>query len=918
MAAAKRIRRSGSRQSASYPVVRWLRAGAVAAGLGVAVTAAPGIAAADDTGATSGTNAADTGSSIAANPKATSASSPDPKTNRRTTQARKPGSNVESRAGKAVADYRRSVILPRSDRAPLAKNSTAATMAGASVTTEAIAPILQRSAVPYPTRAATALNVKEILKSVDWFRLKAFAPGMPPPVNPIADLASAIWVGPRRVHYSYENSYATLNPTPPTVNTETAVINGNLGSAGLDGDLLTYTVTNPSQGTLEVGKDGDYTYTPNAELAHTGGTDTFSASVTGLRLVRNVFGYAGVLRYVIPKMALSGTAAPDTTVVTVNIPRGLVNADPIVEAPTFGAMDSRTGSISGTISFTDADGDAAEFATRTAPTRGSVVVDATTGAFTYSPNAAGRHAAAANGATTADLTDTFTIAVDDGHGGTTLKTITVAISPANTVPTVVAASSVAEPTTGAIAGTLTATDADNDTVAFTAISSPSKGTLTFNPSGAFVYTPNAVARHAASAAGATAADLTDTFSVAADDGHGGTTLKTITVAISPANTAPTVVAAASVANPSTGLIAGTLTATDADNDTVAFTVITSPSRGAVTVLPTGVFFYAPSAVARHAASAVGATAADLTDTFTVAADDGHGGTTLRTITVTFSPANNSPTAQVTISGTAFANGDFANALTGWTAINSRVRLNGIDTVAGLPTPIDPTTAPDGGTEASGGSGTYSTTVTGGRAILLSNLGGVTNTTNGSGGVIHGPVVVSDNSVYIQNGATVQFDWEASGGSDAFDVLGYILNVDTGATHIMLNATGANAAATQPVTVVNFTVPTTGNYKFVFVSGTWDATRGQAAGARLSIDNIVVLNNPTNGMVAGNVTGSDFDGDTLNYSVTTGPTQGSVSINAGTGAFVYTAANPNANLSDSFSVTVTDGHGGSVVVPVSIP
>ena len=85
-----------------------------------------------------------------------------------------------------------------------------------------------------------------------------------------------------------------------------------------------------------------------------------------------------------------------------------------------------------------------------------------------------------------------------------------------------------------------------------------------------------------------------------------------------------------------------------------------------------------------------------------------------------------------------------------------------------------------------------------------------------------------------------------------------------------------------MTVVNFTVPTTGNYKFVFVSGTWDATRGQAAGARLSIDNIVVLNNPTNGMVAGNVTGSDFDGDTLNYSVTTGPTQGSVSINAGTG------------------------------------
>ena len=82
---------------------------------------------------------------------------------------------------------------------------------------------------------------------------------------------------------------------------------------------------------------------------------------------------------------------------------------------------------------------------------------------------------------------------------------------------------------------------------------------------------------------------------------------------------------------------------------------------------------------------------------------------------------------------------------------------------------------------------------------------------------------------------------------------------------------------------------------------------------------MVLNNPpTAGPVAGNVTGSDFDGDTLSYSVTTGPTQGSVSINASTGAFIYTAANPNATSPDTFSVTVTDGHGGSVVIPVSIP
>jgi VCBS repeat-containing protein len=702
--------------------VRWLRAGAFAAGLGVAVTAAPGIAAADDTAATSGSNPADAGSSIAVNPKATSASSPDPKTNRRATHARKPASNVEGSAGTAVAGNRRSVVLPQSGMAPLAQNSAAliataptasqasavssaaenpraattnlpsmafvaqtaqpaATVSGASVTSEAVAPILRRSATPYPTPAATAVSLKEILKSVNWLRLGAFAPGMPPPINPLADLASAIWVGSRRVHYTYENANATLNPTPPTVDAETTVFTGSLGSVGRDGDLLTYTVSSPSHGTIEVDQDGTYTYTPNAELAHNGGTDTFTASVTGLRLVKNVFGFAGVLRYVIPNMPVSETAAPTTTVVTVNIPIGLVNADPILEAPAFGATDSRTGSVSGTINFADADGDEAEFTTYTAPARGSVVVDAATGAFTYTPNAAGRHAAAADGATAADLSDTFTIAVDDGHGGTTLKTITVAISPVNTAPTVGTASSGANPTTGATAGTLTATDADNDIVTFTAVTSPSKGTLIFNPSGAFTYTPNAGVRHAAAAAGATAADLTDTFTIAANDGHGGTSLKTITVAISPANTAPSVTAASSVVSPTTGAIAGTLTATDADNDTVTFTAITSPSKGALTVLPSGAFFYVPTVNARIAAAVPGAAASALTDTFTVLVSDGHGGQLTLPVVVAVNPRPNSAPNSLSL---AF-NASTASLLTSLRAYQPAVPANpsgGRDTLTG--------------------------------------------------------------------------------------------------------------------------------------------------------------------------------------------------------------------------------------------
>jgi len=52
------IRRS-QRQSSSFPVVRWLQAGAVTAGVGMALTVSSGIASADDSAANSGSSSPD-------------------------------------------------------------------------------------------------------------------------------------------------------------------------------------------------------------------------------------------------------------------------------------------------------------------------------------------------------------------------------------------------------------------------------------------------------------------------------------------------------------------------------------------------------------------------------------------------------------------------------------------------------------------------------------------------------------------------------------------------------------------------------------------------------------------------------------------------------------------------------------------
>ena len=147
---------------------------------------------------------------------------------------------------------------------------------------------------------------------------------------------------------------------------------------------------------------------------------------------------------------------------------------------------------------------------------------------------------------------------------------------------------------------------------------------------------------------------------------------------------------------------------------------------------------------------------------------------------------------------------------------------------------------------------------------------------------------------------------------------YILNVTTGATAIMLNATGANASASQPVTVVNFPVATAGSYKFVFTSGTWDATRGLLAGARLSIDNVQILNNGVVGAITGAVVASDADGDALSFALTASPTNGTVTVDPVTGGFDYIPNNPVTPAADSFGVSVSDGHGGSLVVTVTVP
>ena len=195
----------------------------------------------------------------------------------------------------------------------------------------------------------------------------------------------------------------------------------------------------------------------------------------------------------------------------------------------------------------------------------------------------------------------------------------------------------------------------------------------------------------------------------------------------------------------------------------------------------------------------------------------------------------------------FQNGDFENGtvgsstVPGWTVMNNRVTLDGNSTLGGWPTPVDSTKpAPSGGDAVTSSSASFATQIvatdnpSGGTKSLLLESTGVSVT---GYGIVHGPVIVSDNAVELEAGAIVSFDWKASGGGDAYDVYAYLLNIDNGSTVKLLDESGSRGAMMTSWSTVSKAVPDPGKYKFVFVSGTFDATGGTAAGARLFVDNI---------------------------------------------------------------------------------
>jgi hypothetical protein len=237
-----------------------------------------------------------------------------------------------------------------------------------------------------------------------------------------------------------------------------------------DGDTLTAAlVGGPGHGTLTLGSDGGFLYTPSAGFV---GTDTFTYAPT------------------------DGTVAGAPVTVTI-----AVTSDPPSAIDATVTTDAQAPVLGNVLSnVVDPDADPLTAALVRGPSDGALILNPD-GSFTYTPNA------------NFSGSDSFTYQASDGVGGTATGTVDLTVSPA---PVAADLSASVQPG-GAITYIPAWTDPSGSPVSVTSVTQGSHGTVTLGPGG-LVYAaadPNYTG--------------TDTFQYTISDGDGGTSTGAVTV-----------------------------------------------------------------------------------------------------------------------------------------------------------------------------------------------------------------------------------------------------------------------------------------------------------------------------------------------------------------------------------------------------
>ena len=317
---------------------------------------------------------------------------------------------------------------------------------------------------------------------------------------------------------------------------EDTVITGPIPASDPEGAALGYTVVaQPGHGSITLNFDGNFIYTPDADYF---GSDSFTW--------------------------LAYDASLDSNVATVSLTVNGVNDRPVVvETTTRGDEDT---TITGTLTASDADGDTLAYTLVTQANHGTVTLNLD-GSFSYTPdeNYSGN--------------DSFVFRVSDGHSVTSASGF-LQVGPINDAPVAQNGSASGDEDT-TITGTVTASDVDNASLTYTVVAQAGHGSVTLNQDGSFSYTPNA--NYFGS----------DSFTWKVNDGSLDSNVATVNLTVNGINDRPVVVENTTTGDEDT-TITGSLTASDADGDTLVYTLVTQANHGTVTLNLDGSFSYTPN------------------------------------------------------------------------------------------------------------------------------------------------------------------------------------------------------------------------------------------------------------------------------------------------------------------------------------
>ncbi|TFH06805.1 MAG: tandem-95 repeat protein, partial [Candidatus Atribacteria bacterium] len=481
--------------------------------------------------------------------------------------------------------------------------------------------------------------------------------------------------------------------------------------------------------------------------------------------------------------------------------------------------------------------------------------------------------------------DTFTYTVVDEGGATATATVTVAVAAVNDPPVAQDDSAATdEGTDVAIAVLSNDTDPDGDPLEIQSVGKPSHGTATKDGQ-TLIYSP------------ATEFSGVDSFSYIASDGHGGTSTATVTVAVAPVNDPPVAQDDSSATDERMPVVIDVLENDfDLDGDSLTIQSMTLPGHGVATDDGTSVT-YTPD----EGFSGL--------DTFTYTISDGQGEQATASVTVAVAAVNDPPIAR-----------DDAASTDEATPVVIDVLPNDSDPDDNALT-IQSITQPLNGSAVNQGTNLIYTP-----SAQFTGTDTFTYTiSDGQGGIASANVSVDVIAVNDPPVAQADSGSTSEGASVVIDVLPNDSDPDGDTLSIQSVTQPANGSASASGGRITY-IPNPAFSGVDSFTYTISDGNGETAVATVTIA-VAAVNDPPVAQDDLAVTGedssttilvlpndSDPEDDPLSIQSITQPLHGAVVGNAT--SILYTP-DPQYSGSDSFTYTISDGHGGTSTATVVI-